>query len=45
MSETSLNAECGIEGVSSFESVLAHDLAYWDPFSPEVPLMKQLPQN
>ena len=33
MDETSLNAERGIQGLSSFQSVLAHDLAYWDPFS------------
>ena len=33
MDETSLNANRGIEGLSSFQSVLAHDLAFWDTFS------------
>ena len=40
MNETSLNAKCEIEGLSSFQSVLAHDLAYWDFFSLQVALMK-----
>ena len=41
MNETSLSAKCGIESLSSFQSVLAaHDLAYWDPFSLQVALMK-----
>ena len=33
MDDTSLNANRGIEGLSSFQSVLAHDMAFWDPFS------------
>ena len=40
MDETSLNAKRGIEGLSTFQSVLAHDLAYWNPFSLKVALMK-----
>ena len=36
MDETSLNANRGIKGLSSFQSVLAHDLAFWDPFSLQV---------
>ena len=38
MNETSLNAECGIDGLS----VLAHDLAYFDPFSLQVALKKHI---
>ena len=38
MNETSLNAECGIDGLS----VLAHDLAYWDHFSLQVALKKHI---
>ena len=34
MSETSLNAKCGIEGFSFFQPFFAHDLKYWWPFSP-----------
>ena len=33
MDETSLNEKHGIEDLSFFQSVFAHDLAYWDPFS------------
>ena len=40
MDETSLNATCGIQDLNSFQSVLAHDLVYWDPFSLKVALMK-----
>ena len=32
MNDTSLNSKCEIEGSSSFQSVLAHDLAYRDSF-------------
>ena len=42
MDKTSLNAKHGIEGLSSFQSVLAHDLAYWAPFFLQVPLMKHI---
>ena len=42
MSETSLNGKCGIEGFSSFQSVLAHDLVYWGSFPLQVALMKQI---
>ena len=42
MDETSLNPKRGIEGLSSFQSVLAHDLAYWDPFILQVSLMKHI---
>ena len=42
MDETSLNAKRGIEVLSSFQSVLAHDLAYWDSFSLQVALMKHI---
>ena len=28
MSETSLNAKCGIEGFSNFQNNLAHELGY-----------------
>ena len=38
MNETSLNAECRIDGLS----VLAHDLAYFDPFSLQVALKKHI---
>ena len=41
MNETLLTAKCGIEGLSSFQSVLAaHDLAYWGTFPLQVALMK-----
>ena len=40
MDETSLNAKRGIEGISTFESVLVLNLAYWNPFSLKVALMK-----
>ena len=40
MNETSLNAKSGIEDLSSFQSVLPHDLAYWDSFSMQVALIK-----
>ena len=33
ISETSLNAKFGIEDLSSFQSLLAHNLRYWDLFS------------
>ena len=42
MDGTSLNAKCAIESLSSFQSVLAHDLAYWDPFPLQVALMKHI---
>ena len=42
MNETSLNAKCGIEGLSSFQSVLAHDLEYWDSLSLQASLMKHI---
>ena len=42
MDKISLNAKNGIEGLSSFQSVLAHDLAYWDLFSLQVALMKHI---
>ena len=42
MDETSLNAKHGIECLSSFQSILANDLAYWDPFSLQVALMKHI---
>ena len=42
MNETSLNAKFEIEGFSYFQSVLAHGLRYWDPFSLQVALMKQI---
>ena len=38
MSETSVNTKCETEGFSSFQSVLTHDLGYWDFFSPQVAL-------
>ena len=34
MDQTSLNAKHGMERKSSFQIVLLHDLAYWDPFLP-----------
>ena len=40
MDETSLNPKRGPEGLNSFQSVLTHDLVYWDPFSLKVALMK-----
>ena len=42
MDETSLNAKCRIECLSSIPSVFTHDLAYWDPFSLQVALMKHI---
>ena len=42
MNETSWNAKCGIECLSSFRSVLTHDLTYWDSFSLQVGLMKHI---
>ena len=42
MDKTSWNAKHGMESFSSFQSVLAHDLAYWPPFSLQVPLMKHI---
>ena len=42
MNEKSLNAKCRIEGLISFQSVLAHDLEYWDPFSLQVALVKHI---
>ena len=41
MNETSLNAKCRTEDLSSFQSVLAHDLAYWDSISLYISLIKQ----
>ena len=41
MNETSLNAKCRIEDLSSFQSVLAHGLAYWDSISLYISLIKQ----
>ena len=32
MDKTSLNAKHGMKNLSSFQSFLAHDLAYWDLF-------------
>ena len=40
MSETLLNEKYEIEGLSSFQSFLAHYLKCWDPFPPQVALMK-----
>ena len=37
-----MNGKCGIEGLSFFQSVLAHDLAYWDSFFLQVALMKHI---
>ena len=37
---TLLNAKRGIEGSSSFQKVLAHNLAYWDPFPLQIALIK-----
>ena len=42
MNETSLNAKCKIKDLSSFQSVIAHDLAYWDPFSLQAALIKHI---
>ena len=42
MDETSLNANREIEGLSSFQSVLAHDLTFWDPLSLQVAQMKHI---
>ena len=42
MDETSSNAKRGIGGLSFFQSVLVHDLAYWDPFSLQAALMKHI---
>ena len=42
MNGTALNAERGIEDLSSFQSGLAHNLAYWESFSLEVVLMKHI---
>ena len=42
MDETSLSAKRGIEGLSPFQSVLAHDLVYWDPFSLQATIMKHI---
>ena len=42
MDETSLNANRGTEGLRSFQSVLAHDLAFGDPFSLQVAQMKHI---
>ena len=41
MTETSLSAKCGNEGLRFLQRVLAaHDLAYWDSFPLQVALMK-----
>ena len=37
-----LNANRGIEGLSSFQSVLAHVFTFWDLFSMQVARMKQI---
>ena len=37
-----IECEYGIEGLCSFQSVLAHDLAYLEPFSLQVALMKDI---
>ena len=44
MNKTSLNAIHRVEGLGlgSFQSVLAHNLAYWDPLSLQVVLMKHI---
>ena len=42
MDKTSLNPKHGMKGVISFQSVLAHDLEYWNPFSMQVALMKHI---
>ena len=42
MDETSLSPKRGIEGLNSFQSVIAHDLVYWDPFSLKFALVKQI---
>ena len=42
MDETSLHANCGIEGLRSFQSVLVHDLPFWDPFSLQVARVKHI---
>ena len=42
MDETSFNEKRGIEGLSSLQSVLPHDLAHWDPFFLKVALMKHI---
>ena len=42
MDETSLSPKRGIEGLNSFQSVIAHDLVYWDPFSLKCALVKQI---
>ena len=42
MDKTSLNEKHGVEGLSFFQSVLVHDLVYWDPFSLQVSLMKHI---
>ena len=44
MSKTSLNAKHRVEGLGlgSFQSVLARDLAYWDPLSLQIVLMKHI---
>ena len=42
MDETSSNAKRGIGGLSFFQSVLVHDLAYWNPFSLQAALMKHI---
>ena len=42
MNETSLNAKSGIEDLSSFQSVLPHDLTYWDSFAMQVALIKYI---
>ena len=45
MDETLLNAKRGVEGLSSFQNVPAHDLVYWDYFSLQVVLMKHILSN
>ena len=42
MNEASLNGKPGIGGLRSFQSVHAHDLAYWDSFSLQIFLMKHI---
>ena len=42
MDETPLNAKRRIEGLSSFQNVLAQDLTYWNPFSLKVAQIKHI---
>ena len=42
MDKTSLNAKHGVEGLSFFQSVLAHNSVCWDTFSLQIALMKHM---